>query len=40
MSPALSHAPLVLPSVMSADMLRLGAQLDGLIAAGRALGAR
>ena len=34
MSPALSHAPLVLPSVMSADMLRLGAQLDGLIAAG------
>ena len=34
MSRALSHAPLVLPSVMSADMLRLGAQLDGLIAAG------
>lgn len=34
MSPALSHAPLVLPSVMSADMLRLGAQLDALIAAG------
>ena len=34
MSAPLSHAPLVLPSVMSADMLRLGAQLEGLIAAG------
>ena len=34
MSAGLTHAPLVLPSVMSADMLRLGTQLDGLIAAG------
>lgn len=34
MSTPLSHAPLVLPSVMSADMLHLGDQLDGLIAAG------
>jgi ribulose-phosphate 3-epimerase len=33
-SAALTHAPLVLPSVMSADMLRLGAQLEGLIGAG------
>ncbi len=34
MSAALTHDPLVLPSVMSADMLRLGAQLEGLVAAG------
>lgn len=34
MSAPLTHAPLVLPSVMSADMLRLGAQLEGLIDAG------
>lgn len=34
MSTPLSHAPLVLPSVMSADMLHLGDQLEGLIAAG------
>ena len=30
----LPDRPLVLPSLMSADMLRLGEQLDALIAAG------
>ena len=34
MSGSLAAAPLVLPSVMSADMLRVGDQLDGLIGAG------
>jgi ribulose-phosphate 3-epimerase len=34
MSPPLPTAPTVLPSVMSADMLRVGAQLQELIAAG------
>jgi ribulose-phosphate 3-epimerase len=34
MSAVLTPDPLVLPSVMSADMLRLGAQLETLVAAG------
>jgi ribulose-phosphate 3-epimerase len=33
-SAGLTRAPLILPSVMSADMLHLGAQLDALVAAG------
>lgn len=34
MSAELTRVPLILPSVMSADMLHLGAQLDSLVAAG------